>query len=68
MRLPAINPEELNAEQKPLYDDMSQGIQTDFKGFVNVREDGALLGPWNPWNSPAEVRQAGMGIGEDDGR
>jgi alkylhydroperoxidase/carboxymuconolactone decarboxylase family protein YurZ len=49
MRLPAIRPDELNAEQKPLYDDMSQGIQTDFKGFENVREDGALLGPWNPW-------------------
>ena len=49
MRLAAISPDELDAEQKPLYDDMSQGIQTDFKGFVNVREDGALLGPWNPW-------------------
>jgi 4-carboxymuconolactone decarboxylase len=49
MRLAAISPDELNAEQKPLYDDMSQGIRTDFKGFVNVREDGALLGPWNPW-------------------
>jgi len=49
MRLAAISPDELDAEQKPLYDDMSQGIRTDFKGFVSVREDGALLGPWNPW-------------------
>lgn len=36
VRLAAISPDELDAEQKPLYDDMSQGIQTDFKGFVNV--------------------------------
>jgi hypothetical protein len=20
-----------------------------FQGFVNVRDNGALLGPWNPW-------------------
>jgi 4-carboxymuconolactone decarboxylase len=39
----------LNAEQKPLYDDMRHGIAANFQGFVNVRDDGALLGPWNPW-------------------
>jgi 4-carboxymuconolactone decarboxylase len=49
MRLPIIRPSELNAEQKPLYDDMRQGIAANFQGFVNMRGDGTLLGPWNPW-------------------
>ena len=31
----------------PLYDDMRQGIAGNFKGFIAVRDDGALLGPWN---------------------
>jgi 4-carboxymuconolactone decarboxylase len=49
MRLPIIPPAELNAEQKPLYQDMKQGISASFQGFVSIRDDGALLGPWNPW-------------------
>src|SRR6202035_659837 len=49
MRLPIISPAELNAEQKPLYDDMRDGIAAIFQGFVNIRDDGALLGPGNPW-------------------
>jgi 4-carboxymuconolactone decarboxylase len=49
MRLPIIPPAQLNAEQKPLYDDMREGIGRNFQGFVNIRDDTALLGPWNPW-------------------
>ncbi len=49
MRLPLIAPDQLNAEQRPLADDMRTGIAKSFKGFVSVREDGALMGPWNPW-------------------
>ncbi|MGC2781852.1 MAG: carboxymuconolactone decarboxylase family protein [Bradyrhizobium sp.] len=49
MRLPIVSPDALNDEQKPLYADMKQGIQASFKGFINIRDDGALLGPWNPW-------------------
>ena len=49
MRLPIIPPANLTAEQKPLYDDMRAGIAKSFQGFVNIRDDGALLGPWNPW-------------------
>jgi 4-carboxymuconolactone decarboxylase len=49
MRLPIANPAELSDEQKPLYDDMKKGIEDHFKGFINIRDDGALLGPWNPW-------------------
>jgi 4-carboxymuconolactone decarboxylase len=49
MRLPIIPPAELSSEPKPLYDDMREGIARNFQGFINVRDDGALLGPWNPW-------------------
>jgi alkylhydroperoxidase family enzyme len=49
MRLPIIPPAELTSEQKPLYDDMRAGIARNFQGFINIRNDGALLGPWNPW-------------------
>jgi 4-carboxymuconolactone decarboxylase len=49
MRLPIIPPAELSSEQKPLYDDMRAGISKNFQGFINIRDDGALLGPWNPW-------------------
>src|SRR6202158_2205144 len=49
MRLPIIAPAELSPEQKPIYDDMRDGIARNFQGFVNIRGDGALLGPWNPW-------------------
>jgi hypothetical protein len=49
MRLPIIPPANLNSEQKPLYDDMREGIAKNFQGFINIRDDGALLGPWNPW-------------------
>jgi hypothetical protein len=28
---------------------MRDGIAKNFQGFVNIRDDGALLGPWNAW-------------------
>ncbi|MBW8899196.1 MAG: carboxymuconolactone decarboxylase family protein [Massilia sp.] len=49
MRLPLIPPASLTAEQKALYDDMRKGIATSFNAFKVEREDGALMGPWNPW-------------------
>lgn len=49
MRLPIIPPQDLNAEQQSLYADMKDGIARNFQGFINIRDDGALLGPWNPW-------------------
>lgn len=49
MRAPAIPPDQLAPELRPLYEDMREGIATRFTGFVAVREDGALLGPWAPW-------------------
>ena len=49
MRLSLIPPAELSAEQMRLYPDMKDGIEKKFGGFVAIREDGALMGPWNPW-------------------
>jgi 4-carboxymuconolactone decarboxylase len=49
MRLNLVPSSKLTPEQKPLYDDMRQGIQTSFKGFVAIDPDGTLVGPWNPW-------------------
>lgn len=49
MRLPILSPNELSGEQKLLAEDMKAGIAKSFQGFINVRDDGALLGPWNPW-------------------
>lgn len=49
MRLPLIAPADLTPEQRPLYDDMRKGIASNFNTFKVEREDGALMGPWNPW-------------------
>jgi 4-carboxymuconolactone decarboxylase len=49
MRLPLISPEKLTPTQKSLYDEMRKGIARDFNAFAVEREDGALMGPWNPW-------------------
>jgi 4-carboxymuconolactone decarboxylase len=49
MRLPLIAPAALTPEQRPLYDDMRSGIEKNFQGFKTIAENGALIGPWNPW-------------------
>jgi len=49
VRLPLIAPKDLTSEQKSLYDNMRKGIQSNFNAFIAVRDDGALMGPWNPW-------------------
>jgi 4-carboxymuconolactone decarboxylase len=49
MRIPPIEPANLNPEQRRLYDDMFDGIQKNFKGFKAVETNGALHGPFNPW-------------------
>ena len=48
MRLKPLLPSELNAEQRSLYDkiqDLTKGLD---RGFTMAREDGAMLGPYNP--------------------
>lgn len=49
MRLPLIPPTELSPDQRPIYDNMREEIGKMFHGFVAMRDDGALMGPWNPW-------------------
>jgi alkylhydroperoxidase family enzyme len=49
MRLPLIPPSELSDQQKPLYADMRRGIASNFNLFKTITDDGALMGPWNPW-------------------
>lgn len=49
MRLPLIAPADLSPEQRSLYYDMRKGIAGHFNAFKVEREDGALMGPWNPW-------------------
>ncbi|VIO72966.1 hypothetical protein CI1B_46150 [Bradyrhizobium ivorense] len=49
MRLPIIAPEHLTLEQKSLAADMKEEIAKYYQGFSNIRDDGALMGPWNPW-------------------
>ncbi|PZP41323.1 MAG: hypothetical protein DI601_21620 [Azospirillum brasilense] len=58
MRLPLIPPNDLNAEQKPLYEDMLKGISSNFNAFQVKREDGALMGPWNPWLHEPRIGKA----------
>jgi 4-carboxymuconolactone decarboxylase len=49
MRLPLLLPADLTAEQQALYQDMRSGITSSFTAFKIIREDGALMGPWNPY-------------------
>ena len=49
MRLKLLPPSALSPDQRPLYDDMRKGIETNFKGFTAIGEGGELIGPWNPW-------------------
>ncbi len=58
MRLAPIPPAELSMEQKPLYHTLRAGIQKQFSSFKAVREDGALLGPFNPWLHEPHVGKA----------
>jgi 4-carboxymuconolactone decarboxylase len=49
MRLPLLQPADLTPEQQALYRDMRRGIDGRSGAFKIVREDGALMGPWNPY-------------------
>jgi hypothetical protein len=49
MRLPLLPPKKLSPDRRPLYEDMKTGIETNFKGFSAIKDDGTLIGPWNPW-------------------
>jgi len=58
MRLEPIAPADLDPAQKPLYLDMQKGIAGHFNAFKAQREDGALIGPWNPWLHEPSIGKA----------
>ncbi|MFM0211552.1 carboxymuconolactone decarboxylase family protein [Paraburkholderia sediminicola] len=58
MRLAPIAPQNLTAEQRPLYDDMKAGIEAKYSLFTTIRDDGAITGPWNAWLNEPEVGAA----------
>jgi 4-carboxymuconolactone decarboxylase len=58
VRLPPLLPADLTDEQQVLYRDMRGGIASGFKAFKVVREDGALMGPWNPYLHEPTVGKA----------
>src|ERR1700760_293047 len=58
MRLPLIAPTDLSPDQKPLYEDMKRGIASNFSDFKVLRDDGALMGPWNPWLHEPQIGKA----------
>lgn len=49
MRLSLIAPDDFSPEQRPIYEDMRAGIEKSFQGFKSIAENGALMGPFNPW-------------------
>jgi 4-carboxymuconolactone decarboxylase len=49
MRVALIEESHLSPEQRPVYEDMRAGIESNFRGFRTIDGNGALLGPWNPW-------------------
>src|ERR1700730_7896369 len=58
MRLPLIPPAELTSEQQSLYDELRKGIASNFNAFTVERDDGALLGPGNPWLPEPKIGKA----------
>lgn len=58
MRLPPIPPADLTVEQRPLYEEMKAGITAKYNQFKTIREDGAIMGPWNAWLHQPEVGAA----------
>lgn len=47
MRLPNIPPDQVSAEQRPLFDKLHAGIDQHLQGFVTQKADGTLIGPFN---------------------
>ena len=58
MRLPLIDPDDLSPAQMPLYEDMKKGIGEKFNAFEAIAENGALMGPWNPWLHEPRIGKA----------
>jgi 4-carboxymuconolactone decarboxylase len=62
MRLPYISPGSLTPAQRPLYEDMKQGIASKYSTFTTMRDDGAILGPWSAWLHEPELGASIWGV------
>ena len=51
MRMPSIPPNQLSAEQRPLFDKLSAGIEEHLQGFTTQKPDGSLVGPFSAFLS-----------------
>jgi 4-carboxymuconolactone decarboxylase len=47
MRLPLLPPSSLSDDQRAPYDDIMGVVNESFGSFVAMRQDGALIGPFN---------------------
>jgi 4-carboxymuconolactone decarboxylase len=47
MRLPIIPPNQVSADQRPLFDKLSTGIRDNLQGFTTQKPDGSLIGPFS---------------------
>lgn len=47
MRLPIIASNDITAEQRPLFDQLSTGIRDNLQGFTTQTPDGSLIGPFS---------------------
>lgn len=61
-RLRPIPPSDLTDAQRPLFEAMTAGVAAKYQSFTTVREDGALLGPWNAWLHDPEIGTAYWGV------
>jgi 4-carboxymuconolactone decarboxylase len=52
---PCVKPRTFSHSSRSLYEDMHEGISKSFQGFIAMRKDGTLMGPWNPWLHEARI-------------
>ena len=58
MRLPLVPPDQLDREQRALYDRCRRQIERGFTAFKTQNADGALLGPWGIFIQEPQVGTA----------
>ena len=58
MRLPLVPPDQLDPEQRALYDRCRRQIERGFTAFKTTNADGALLGPWGVFIQEPKVGTA----------
>ena len=62
MRLEPIAPSELDGVQKPLFERIQAFTSGKQRGFVTARNDGALVGPYNPMLHFPQFGEAAWGM------